>query len=182
LTGLGTSLLQAVVDYSLAVSVIPFSRAHLPPCEYSSIYHQIHRVCPTQRFSRAHQKRMSATYAASAIITSATRQLIRNQVPQLFQKPEPKVANFLSSLAGLNPISIRNPPMNRWAIVFRPPGCTGAGNRGKSKRQRSLQQLRRAGSTADGFDAPLRSGQFHPLVVRQNIGRSHFCAFSCIRL
>ena len=32
---------------------------------------------------------------------------------------------LLSSLAGLNPIAIRHPPMNinRWAIFFRPPGC-----------------------------------------------------------
>jgi len=47
----------------------------------------------------------------------------------------------------------------------------GTGGKAKSKRQeRSLPQLRRAGSTTDGFDAPLRSGQFHPLVVRRRHG------------
>ena len=42
------------------------------------------------------------------------------------------------------------------------------GDRTKSKRQAGrLHKFRRAGSTTDGIDAPLRSGQFHPLGIRR---------------
>jgi hypothetical protein len=39
-----------VIRFNLAASLLPHSRAHSPPDEFSFISRKVHRFCPSQRF------------------------------------------------------------------------------------------------------------------------------------